>query len=153
MSSVYGREKLSEHAIRLQLIEWREDYAVLKTQPIKQGCATCASGKGCGERTWHRLFLKEDRLYLPRKMFQAPLQAGAYYWLDMSRHTLVIASVLVYGLPLLGFFIGLFLLRTQAEWLQALSAFTLMIAFLLLSRFYITPLLLSRLRIYKDEIK
>lgn len=83
------------------------------------GCARCASGEGCGQRPWFHYLFAED-LALPRPA-QGVFTPGQRLTLSLGPGALNWAALLCYGLPLLGFFLGLLLTMARPEGLQLLA--------------------------------
>ncbi len=89
--------------------------------PEKKACAGC-NGR-CGAMTFAKLFGERKRL-LPYQ-FDSELSPGQQVLMRLDDSHIAAHSLLVYLMPLLGFFIGLFAASQQPEWLQLASGLLL----------------------------
>lgn len=83
-------------------------------------CPQCAEGKGCGQNPWFRGIIGQHRFQIPRPEHLP--QALEFLELHLSSAVLTQLSMALYGLPLLSFFITLWLSQHFMPWLQFLLA-------------------------------
>jgi sigma-E factor negative regulatory protein RseC len=83
---------------RARVLDPFEGGAWVRTE-AQAGCARCAAGQGCGSATLGRLL--GDRLTRVEVSSADPLAAGALVEIGIDERVLTLASLVVYGLPLL----------------------------------------------------
>lgn len=127
------------------------DEAILRPDGRNSSCPQCAAGQGCGASLWYQRFLKKDQqLHLPRSILIinsiAP-NIGDRFLLSIPADTLSLAALILYGMPLLAFFVGLFLTSFLPLWVQGLCAFALLAATIATTRGYFTRFVLKRVAV------
>lgn len=88
---------------KAQVIWWRDGRALVRAEQ-QSSCAHCGSHSECGTSVLSKAFGKRN--YQVEIVAQQPLQAGEWVVIGVPEQGLVLASLLVYILPLLGVIIG-----------------------------------------------
>jgi len=96
---------------QLEVIAIEGEYALLQGVK-KSACGSCAGRASCG--TMGAWVTRALQLRTPNTL---GAKAGEVVEVEVPDRHLMIASLLLYGLPLLAFFIGGLLLRWMAGWL------------------------------------
>lgn len=110
-----------------KVVKADESFIWVKTQR-QSGCSGCQSEKGCGTSTLAKLFAPESSS--PLKIVNTlNVKEGQQVLLSLNESDLIKHSFMAYGLPLLGLFVGAFILQlvlkdaVSSDWPAILGGF------------------------------